>query len=582
MEKIDKIKLMMGYDLTKTLNENVESMNIILENEINEAGEATVAKDLESALKGSTEDLAKIDTGLAKSGVKDVKSLKDLESALKDNKLAASDVSLIRKNIINTLDKTSPLYNQMVDNLTSKSAFYSKYRNYNQKEITQQLSKFYGPEKASDIASKFVQKEQSGFFKDLKDTDVNGVATNNPTKTTLDSSDANKKLGDINNVSGQGNTNVSGQGHTITQTNNYYINNGSGQISVDWKKTRGKKVTFIDPETGKPVTVTQPKPTPEPPVKDPSKFSKLTNVLKSKWLWALGAIGLSTYAFYKLFHNSTPPIFNKCLADLVNDNSGTILATTSGDPVVVVKQYPGYPQFDSLGGLWFYQNGRVMTADKGQTKRGNFTCTGGGIEIKWDGEGVTPQPNPNPNPNPQPNPDTTTTNTETQPTDTTAPTPTNTENPPTTTPDNSAAAQTNAGLANMIKTSDNKPQEKTPEIEEMINQGKEIYTKLYNNYKTKGRPKPFIKQDGDLLKYKGEKLPGNQLNPLNQYIKSLGYSYMKQKDKEYVPLEDDVKYVWKKNTEPQVQEPQPQAQEPEQLSEQFIKNIVGKHLRSKL
>ena len=144
------------------------------------------------------------------------------------------------------------------------------------------------------------------------------------------------------------------------------------------------------------------------------------------------------------------------------------------------------------------------------------------------------------------------------------------------------AAQ-NARVADMIKTKDNegKPQEKTPEIQSLIDKWKEIYTKLYNNYKTKGRPKPFIKQDGDLLKYKGEKLKGKELNPLNQYIKSLGYSYMKQKDKEYVPLEDDVKYVWKKNPQPQAQEPQ-QAQEPEQFSEDFIKNIVGKHLRSKL
>ena len=40
MEKIQKIKLMMGYDLSKTLNENVESLDIIIENEtnINEQG----------------------------------------------------------------------------------------------------------------------------------------------------------------------------------------------------------------------------------------------------------------------------------------------------------------------------------------------------------------------------------------------------------------------------------------------------------------------------------------------------------------------------------------------------------------
>jgi hypothetical protein len=47
-------------------------------------------------------------------------------------------------------------------------------------------------------------------------------------------------------------------------------------------------------------------------------------------------------------------------------------------------------------------------------------------------------------------------------------------------------------------------------------------------------------------------------------------------------LEDDVKYVWEKNDEPEIQQPETQAQEPTQLSEDFIKKIVSKHLRSKL
>ena len=141
----------------------------------------------------------------------------------------------------------------------------------------------------------------------------------------------------------------------------------------------------------------------------------------------------------------------------------------------------------------------------------------------------------------------------------------------------------------MVKTSDNQPQEVTPEIQQLIDRGKEVYTRLYDNYNTEGKPKPFIKKDGNRLKYKGQKLPGDELNALNQYIKSLGYSYMKQKDKQYIPLERDEKYVWEKNKEPEVQqpetqpqEPETQAQEPTQLSEDFIKKIVSKHLRSKL
>jgi hypothetical protein len=133
-------------------------------------------------------------------------------------------------------------------------------------------------------------------------------------------------------------------------------------------------------------------------------------------------------------------------------------------------------------------------------------------------------------------------------------------------------------VADMVKTQDsaNKEQEKTPEIQNLIEKGLSIYTNLYDNYKKEGRPKPFIKKDGDRLKYKGSLLSQEDLDALNQYIKTLGYSYMKQKDKDYVPGEADEKYVWIKNKEAQP------AAEPQQLREDFIKNIVGKHLRSRL
>jgi hypothetical protein len=142
--------------------------------------------------------------------------------------------------------------------------------------------------------------------------------------------------------------------------------------------------------------------------------------------------------------------------------------------------------------------------------------------------------------------------------------------------------QTNAGLANMIKTSDNKPQELTPEIKQLIDRGKEIYTTLYDNYNAEGQPKPFIKSSGNRLKYKGQLLSQGDLDALNQYIKSLGYEFMKQKDKRYVSGEKDEKYVWIKKEESVEQQPETQPEEPTQLSEDFIKKIVSKHLRSKL
>ena len=67
MEKIQRIKLLMGYNSSKTLNENIDSLNIIVENnqtEIDEAGAQTVAKDLENALRYAGEDVKTAETAM--------------------------------------------------------------------------------------------------------------------------------------------------------------------------------------------------------------------------------------------------------------------------------------------------------------------------------------------------------------------------------------------------------------------------------------------------------------------------------------------------------------------------------------
>ena len=379
---------------------------------------------------------------------------------------------------------------------------------------------------------------------------------------------------------------LGGDGIYITDSNGnkieikqYYNTGNVNEMNRDWEN-RGRRETIIDPETGKEISVVEPKPTPQPPVKNPSRISRL---LKSKWLWSLGVLGGGVWLFWYLFHSKgkKPPVVSECLTDLVNKNLATI-ESSNGDPVFAVKKYPGYPQFDSVGGLLFYQTtGVVMTADNGTTKTGTWACSGKEVQITWDGEEDTT------NTTGSTTGDTTnvtgdTTNvtgdTTTNTTDTTTTTPTDTTNNNTPTP-------AGPGLGDMIKTSDSTPQEVTPQIQSMIDKGKEIYTQLYDNYNAEGQPKPFIKKSGDRLKYKGNLLPPDDLNNLNQYIKSLGYSFLKQKDKRYVPGEKDEKYVWienpKEESQPETQ-PQNPPQEPAQLSEQFIKNIVSKHLRSKL
>jgi hypothetical protein len=76
------------------------------------------------------------------------------------------------------------------------------------------------------------------------------------------------------------------------------------------------------------------------------------------------------------------------------------------------------------------------------------------------------------------------------------------------------------------------------------------------------------------LFFKGPDLTQADFDKLNQYLQQNGYQLSNDEhDKRY-----GDKYVWRKEGN----QGQPAAAEPQQISEEFIKNIVGKHLRSKL
>jgi hypothetical protein len=387
MQKIQKIKLMMGYDLSKTLNENVKSLDIILENEVNidEAGEATVAKDLESAIKAGTKDIAKIDANIARAGVKDIKSFKDLETALKDNKLNPSDVSLLKKNIINSLDKNSKLYNELVDNMTSKSAFYAKYKNYNQQEIAQKLESFYGQQKASDIASKFIKKEESGFFKDIE---KNTTGTNPSTGAVGKDAQTDITKTEPQIKGNQMNGNTIGNGNFIV--NGDFINNGTLNLS---KNSTLETVEKLKADTKVDGAV---KKTVEENVKETNKITRWDKfreragkILNKKWLYAIGAIGGGYLILKWLFGGNTHPDIPKwspCMTDVINNGGDNVdlKATSDGDPVIAVKKSERYPELDAVGGLWFFHTGRVTSADKGLTKKGTWSCPGGKMQVAED------------------------------------------------------------------------------------------------------------------------------------------------------------------------------------------------------
>jgi len=100
---------------------------------------------------------------------------------------------------------------------------------------------------------------------------------------------------------------------------------------------------------------------------------------KSKKLLYLLGFGGAGYAAYKMLFSDTTTeqakqlTFSNCAGSLVDDAGTTIVTTTGGDPVLKVTK-TGNQEYDSKGGLMFYNNGRVFTVDK--SKRGYWSCKG--------------------------------------------------------------------------------------------------------------------------------------------------------------------------------------------------------------
>jgi hypothetical protein len=74
--------------------------------------------------------------------------------------------------------------------------------------------------------------------------------------------------------------------------------------------------------------------------------------------------------------------------------------------------------------------------------------------------------------------------------------------------------------------------------------GKQLYDYFNENYNNGDNPEnPYIFLQGNRLKYKGEGLDQENLDSLNKYVATLGYTFMKQKEKD----DYGFKYVWTKN-----------------------------------
>lgn len=189
-----------------------------------------------------------------------------------------------------------------------------------------------------------------------------------------------------------------------------------GAKAVVRQRTLGKQGK-LTPNT-KPTNTPKPPNTPTPP---PTFIDKIKNF---NWAKAAGyaiLVGVPLAGLWWWWNESgkdkeglppqPPQEFPPCAKSLLTNKQGVTAISPKGEISILVKQ-TGVVAYDGVGGLRFYSNGRVFTADN--SKRGTYTCKGTevavqeenknlseedvlGMSITWDSK-TTPNPGETPAP----------------------------------------------------------------------------------------------------------------------------------------------------------------------------------------
>jgi hypothetical protein len=413
---ISKIKLMMSYDMGKTLIENKEINNLLEDedediNEINPAaaddalatlknlgkggktskaiaqdivatmskggkeGEAihiigknnnlvpvTTGDELLVALKAGTIDavnLGRVNKGILKSGaVTDVNLLRNI----------ASDV-VVEANFINKYGKEyvksgeSGARKLLQDNGYTRNAIdeiiakMNKIPNYG-KDVTS-LKKGLTKAKATNKTQKATIKSQGERIKELEDFKANSA---NMTK-----GEATTTIGTQINYG------------TVTKESAAETNaavNGAKNIAPEVKATANEASTVVKEMK-------------------PSRWERWKawakkNPKSSKALIFLG-LSLTGWALYKMFSSNDrkdevkKTLFANCAGDLLDTENSKILTMEDGSPVIGVSP-TGNKEYDSKKGLKFFSNNRVLSGDN--TMRGTWGCKGGTIGVQSEQTGL--------------------------------------------------------------------------------------------------------------------------------------------------------------------------------------------------
>lgn len=375
-----------------TLMENTESK--IISKEMEDVHETSTENELEenAIVKSIVGDLKTLQgaeraAAMAKLGAEfegPLKNLlKDAEAAslLKQSNIRTAEelVTAVAKGLNSKLkgkldiailrNSSSPrLVNAAAENLTQSKQFLAEYKNeINAGQPVFERALMDSKKYTKDAITKIVEKVNSKYGMKVTDDMVKGIKVKEPIKTTTktatggadDAASAAKSTDDAAKIK---------QGKDILKT-------GGGKKYYEWLKKMFEKFGKDSK------TVVQ-------------NGVKKVSVSKRLLQWALVAGG--AYLLYSFFTDSDgndvvvtdeggkvidPKLtdgMTDCLRNLIDKGMGRLTQSSSGGPVVVVEK-TGNVDYDSVGGLMFFMNGRVISGD-GATKRGNWKCKGGKVQ----------------------------------------------------------------------------------------------------------------------------------------------------------------------------------------------------------
>ena len=422
---INKIKLMMFYDMGKTLIENKEVNDLIDKEEINEVNPVSVAdaaatlKNLGKGGKSIAQDIIATMSKGGSSGeaihiigtnnnIKAVTSGDELLVALKSGSIDAVNLGRVNKGILKSGAVTDVnVLRNIASDVVYETNFVAKYgkdylvngensarkllqdNGYTRNAIDEMIKKMksdanYGKDVAAlekgAIKTKGDLKKTKGDLKKSKATSKTQKATiksqgekikeleaaaANSANTTK--SDATAAIGNPNNFG-------TATKEAAAETNAAV--NGAKNIAPEVKATANEASTVVKEMK-------------------PSRWERWKawakkNPKSSKALIFLG-LSLTGWALYKMFSSNDrkdevkKTLFANCAGDLLDTQNSQILSMEDGSPVIYVSP-TGNKEYDSKKGLKFLSNNRVFSGDN--TMRGTWGCKGSTIGVQSEQTGL--------------------------------------------------------------------------------------------------------------------------------------------------------------------------------------------------